>query len=492
MRPDVVLVILDSARRDMFGVYGSNLSLTPNIDALAERGAVLNDHYAAANGSAPAHVSIFTGLYPARHRMLHNLCEMRQDLVPFPLLLRSLGYSCYGHCMASFIPPAGYDDLFGFDEMRYPGKAGAGTGGSLRRQIVDNLRGFPRLYQFVKKLYSRTVSKEGEVRSSAALHDGKDSMDYIIRHLKEKRGQKPVFAYTTLLHPHTPYYPPASFLNKVFNGQKPHPVSFEIQRNFHAFMNGDFGQADEALESVRKCYQADLLYGDHLVGKLVEELDKNGLFENTILIVTSDHGELLGEHGAINHGATLWEELFAIPCVISYPPRIEGGFRIGRLTSALDLAPTIFDLLGESGWMEDQVVMDGVSVLSEEEGLENRRLVVDSPPAVLPERLKAYPNLLYEISIIRRGVRTGDWKYIWQSNGEHQLYRAGDKEVPENNRYTESSDVVAPLHQEMISFYEGTEPDFALDRYPVPLSKEIGAKMTDPLIRRELQRLGYM
>lgn len=491
-KPNVILVILDSARKDMFGCYGSDLGLTPNMDALAETGTLLLDHYAAACGSAPAHVSIFTGHHPARHQMFHNLCEMRSDLVSLSLLLRRLGYKCFGHLRASFIPPAGYEELFAFHEMHYPGRLGAGGRKSLRGILQDNLRAFPKLYQLLKESYGAIVGKAGEVRAAAALVDGIDSVRYLLNRIEANR-EEPVFAYTTLLHPHTPYYPPKPFLDRVFiNGARPHPVSYEIQRNVNAFANGDFGDADEAMDSVRKCYQADLLYGDHLVGELVRGLEQLGLFEKSILIVTSDHGELLGEHGLINHGATVWEELFATPCILHCPARIGAGGKVSRLTSALDIVPTIFDLLGEGGWLAEQTPLDGESALSAGAERAERCLIVDSPPAVLPERLKAYPNHLFRMSIIRRAARTSSYKYIWQSDGGHQLYRRGEAETPGNSLYASRPEAVSALHARMVRFYESFDPNFAIDRYPIALSKKVGEKMTDPAIRRELQRLGYL
>lgn len=492
-RPNIILIILDSARRDMFGSYGNSEGLTPNIDQLAKKSLILRDHYAAACGSAPAHTSIFTGHHAGRHMMLHNLCEMKEDLKAFPVLLRQLGYKCYGHCKASFIPPAGYEELFGFDEFRYPGSGKSSTRNSARRELADRLRQFPVLYHFFKRLYEKIQGDEGQIGASAAIHDGQDSLDYLFQKLEEGRKEScPIFAYTTLLHPHLPYYPPKPYREKLFNGSSPHPKSYEILRNLHAYMNGDFGPAEEAIRSVRKLYQADLLYADHLVGEFVRKLENSGLLKNSILILTSDHGELLGEHGAINHGATVWEELFSTPCLIYFPEKIEGGKSIDQLTSSLDIVPTIFDLLGESQAIKEETALDGISVLSEDLGKNNRYLVVDSPPTVLPERLKEFPNLLFELNVIRRVVRTSDYKYIWQSDGSHHLYRVGNSETKENNLYDSLPNLVANLHEKMIDFYESIDSNFKIDQYPVPLSRKVGAKMTDPTIRKELRRLGYM
>ena len=409
-----------------------------------------------------------------------------------PALLQELGYRTYGHGKASFIPPAGHEDQFGFDEMLYPGKHGASQRVISRQGVLERLRKFPALLNILKKAYSKVMGPERQIRVSARFFDGRESINYLLGKLRTAEPDRPVFAYATLLHPHTPYYPPRKFLNQVLQGKRLHPLSFQIQLDMHAYVNGNFGPAEEALESLRKCYQAEMLYADHLVGGFVESLKLEGLLGSTLLIVTSDHGELLGEHGELNHGGTAWEELLVTPCIIHYPEKINPGSSIARLTSGLDLVPTIFDLLGEKRWLESRTVLDGQSVFVHDGDPRDRYLVVDSPPLVLPGRLKQYPNVLYKGSVFQRVVRTLEYKYIWQSNGEYYLFQVGEPEIPENNRYHSEVDVVRDLHQKMLCFYESIDPNFKIDEYPIVLAKSAGAYLTNPLIRQELKRLGYL
>ena len=310
-RPHIILIILDSARRDMFGCYGHPGGLTPHMDSLASEGLLLTDHYAAGCGSSQAHVSLFLGQHPTRHGMVHNLAEMNQPIVALPYLLRGLGYRSFGHCMASFIPPVGHEELFGFDELLYPGKKQAFKKRPLQFQVLDRLRRYPVFWTTLKNLYTKLMGEERKIRAYAHLFDGTASLDYLFAKFKSESPTGPIFAYTTLLHPHTPYYPPKWCLDRVFKGEKIDKLSFKIQSHLHAWMNGDYGEAPSAIDSMRKCYQAELLYADHLVGQFAEKMKKAGWLENTIFIVTSDHGELFGEHGLLNHGASVWEELFS-------------------------------------------------------------------------------------------------------------------------------------------------------------------------------------
>lgn len=491
-RPNVVLLILDSARKDMFGCYGSALGLTPNIDALAREGMLLKNHYSPGCGSAQSHVSIFTGQHSARHEMVHNLCEVKPTLKALPALLQQLGYRTYGHCKASFIPPASHEDQFGLDEMVYPGKSSSWNGGDSFGRLISLLRKNKWLFNGLKKVYGRVLGPEQKVRASAKYFDGRESVDYLLEKLKTSSAGTPVFLYSTLLHPHTPYYPPKRFLDQVLQGEKLHPLSFEIQLNLHGYINGDYGPAEEAIESLKKCYQAELLYADHLVGVFVEGLKKQGVLDSTLLVVTADHGELLGEHGELNHGGTAWEELFLTPCLFYYPKKINPAISIDSLTSGLDILPTIFDMLGEKVWLEGQTELDGQSIWGESKASSDRVLVVDAPPLVLPERLKQYPKAMANGLVFQRVARTLKYKYIWQSNGQHFLFHTGDPEDSSHNCYAAESEVVKQLHQEMVTFYRAINQDFKVDEYPIVLGKTAGAHLTDPVIRQELIRLGYL
>lgn len=490
--PNVILIILDSARRDAFGCYGSTDGVTPEFDRLAREGALLWDHQAAGSGSAQAHVSTFSGQHSARHRMVHNLCEVGRDLRALPLLLRELGYRTFGHSKASFIPPAGYEDQFGFDEMLYPGKAAAPAGvGSRRDRLLDRLRQFPAAFNALKAAYRAIAGRERQLDAAARYFDGHTSFRYLRDRLIEWKGRAPVFAYATILHPHTPYFPPRRYRDRVLNGRTLHPQSIALQYDFHGYLNGNYGDATEGLESLKACYLADLLYGDEQIGSFVRELSQAGVLEGSILIVTSDHGELFGEHGYINHGATVWKELFETPCLIRYPDRIPAGTVVNRLTSALDLVPTVFDLIDRREWLDSQTVVDGRPI-DFSPGVDDRMLVLDSPPAVLPERFKKYPNALYKLTVLFRAVRTTEWKYLWQSNGERRLFKVGDPEDPAHDRLTEQPAVADRLHAHMERYYTSIDPGYDITRYPVVLSRTVGQRMTNPVVREELRRLGYL
>ena len=488
--PNIIFIVLDSARRDLFGSYGNQKQLTPFLDALAEDSLVMMDHYAAGCGSAQAHVSMFLGQHSARHKVVHNMSEMKESVVAFPSLLAEKGYKTYGHCMSSFIPPAGYEDQFGFTEFFYPGKVGTTVKRSSKARILDRLKKYPKLWKMMKTTYGAIKGREGVVRTTAKSLDGKASLDYLTKQLRLNKGKSPVFGYTTLLHPHTPYAPPQWCIERVFGDKKVDDVAYAIQQDMHAWVNGDFGNVDDSIQAMKMLYEAEMVYADHLLEQFVTKLKEDDLFDNSILIVTSDHGEMFGEHGQLNHGATIWEEISRLPLFIYSPENIPEGRLYKGVSSGLDLMPTILDLVGAYDTSQSKTTMDGISLLREVEL--DRNLVVDSPPLVLPERLKKYPNVVAKGNVFYRAVRNNQYKYVWQSNGRRYLYNIGDYEEPDNSIMDANPHIVESMHNTMMQYYEAIDPEFDINTYPINMGVTAAKKMTNPIIVQELKKLGYL
>lgn len=488
-KPNIIFVVLDSARRDLFGSYGSKKNLTPFIDSLENESLVMMDHYASGCGSAQAHVSLFLGQHSTRHGVVHNMSEMTDSVEALPGLLSQLGYKNFGHCMASFIPPAGFEDKFGFDEFHYPGKQGMQSSSSFKGKLIDVLKKYPKIWRLAKNIYTKIQGIERYTEAAAKSLDGQASLNYLFNKIKDHEDS-PVFAYTTLLHPHTPYCPPKWCLDKVFNGKKIDKKAFIIQKDMHAWVNGDLGNDDKALSDLKMLYEAEMVYADHLLKEFVNKLKSDGLFDNTVLVITSDHGELFGEHGQLNHGATVWEEIYRLPLFIHSPKFFPKGKKYHGLSSGLDIVPTILDLVGTNKKVTSKTNFDGISLMKEP-NLE-RFLVVDAPPMVLPERLKKYPNVVAMGSIFYRAIRTSKYKYVWQSNGKRYLFDSFDNENYDESILIKNQEIANQLHDAMINFYQSIDSNFDINTYPINMGATAAKKMTNPLIQKELKKLGYM
>lgn len=496
-KQSVILLIFDSARRDLwFGESPrSKISCSPFINRLAKDSLILDDHYAAGCGSAQAHMSIFTGQHPARHGVVHNLSARPTDVPSLTRILAENGYNNFGHVRASFIPPAGMADEFYFSELLDPNSEEVRQEPviSARRLLFSLLRKSPRILSFLKKTAGKVFGLERVLRQSADYFSGQQSLLYLTAKIREQDG--PFFAYSTLFHPHTPYCPPLRFIEQATGTSKIDRLAFEIQQNMHGWVNGDYGAAEEAIKSIGLLYDAEMLYGDFLLERAFAQWERDGILEDTIVVLTSDHGEFLGEYGHLNHGATVEDEVFRTPCLIHAPNSndVGAGSKIDHLTSALDLMPSLLHLTGVIDEWRTQVILDGKNIFTDD--LKDRYLVVDSPPLVYPERLSRFPKVQNKYRGFSRAIRNKKFKYIWNSSGERRLLRYDHSSgflIEMDLKVQKNIDVMDRMHESMEEIYVSMNESHNLEHYPLNMAAEKGDKNIDPRIREQLKKLGYM
>jgi arylsulfatase A-like enzyme len=482
--PNIFLIIMDSARKDYFGCYGSKENLTPNFDKLANDSLVCENFYSGGAGTAQSHGTIFLGQHSTKSGLVHNLSEIGKDIYPFTSLLKEYGYSNYGHSKI-VVPPAGSEVLFSFDEMIYPIKGNKSSGVSLKKRLLDYVRRFPRIWNFIRIVYRKIFGAEYLLSSTANHVDGKESLDYLLK--KAKNTETPNFLFTTIMHPHTPYYPPVWARKRLFGNSKISQKAYEIQTDFHSWINGNHGECIDGIKDMNKLYKAELLYGDSLLGGFIDQLKEDDLYDDSIIIVTSDHGEFFGEHGNLNHGVTIFNEIFKLPCLVKTPENIHK--RLNNLTTHVDIYPTLLDLLSIDAIDNVNLDLDGHSILKPDN---IRSLVIDSPPIVLPGRLSHYPKVVEKYSLFYRGLINKNYKYIWRSDNKRFLYRRDDFESEENNIFETHASEAEDMHKEMMIFYSSICKDFNIDLYPINIGPTAASMMTSPRIQKELKKLGYL
>jgi arylsulfatase A-like enzyme len=284
-KPNVILYVIDCLRADHVGSYGYPRPTTPAIDRLARDGVVFESVHACASWTKPAVGCLFTSLYP----VYHGAQTIDDVLDPGNLTLaeafRSAGYTTAAWVANPFVSA----NPFGLT------------------------RGFGRVVQ--------TLDKPPKVNINDLPADAADITRGVLPWLRENRGQR-FFLYLHSLDLHAEYRRRPPF-DRVF-------VSRE--------RTGAERQVD--------LYDNELAYNDRELGRLVEALKREGLYDRTLVVVTADHGEEFGEHGFTRHGHTLFEALLHVPLVVKLPGSTHAGARIGALSSSLDIAPTLLDAAG--------------------------------------------------------------------------------------------------------------------------------------------------
>ncbi len=289
---NVVFVLIDTLRADHLGTYGYDRATSPQIDAAASRGVLFENVLSVANWTNPAIMTLFTGMSPgavmrpALHREAIQLA-IPTEVPTLAEILQANGFRTFGL-------------------VDHPG--------------INRRLGFARGFDEFNRLY-----KKGAKGGKSWAHTDADYVYEELDKVLTRVGNDPFYLYLHLVYPHRPYRAPADF-------QK------------------HFGPAHRKNERVEKqgminAYDAEILYTDELVGRMIRRLDQLRLSENTHLIITSDHGEGFWEHGFPEHGNTFFNEFVRVPLII-VGPRAPAAKRVSQWVSNLNVFDTVLDLTG--------------------------------------------------------------------------------------------------------------------------------------------------
>jgi choline-sulfatase len=283
VRPNLVLITMDTTRADHLGCYGDARAVTPNLDAMARDGAVFEQAIAVAPLTLPAHASILTGEYPPRHGVRDNedyhLPAERTTLAEH---LAAQGYRARA-VVAAVVVGAETGLAQGFEDYDAP-----------RRPPLDTVGDPAALHVRIN------VRRTGDEVAIGAQH----AIDAL------KGG--PFFLWVHFFDPHQPYHLPADYKKRFPD----------------------------------RVYDGEIAFMDAQIGHVIDALEAAGLYDRTVVAAIADHGESLGQHGEISHGVFVYDATLHVPLIVRYPPKIQPGTRYAGLVSEIDLAPTLLDLMG--------------------------------------------------------------------------------------------------------------------------------------------------
>jgi len=288
-RPNLILISVDCLRPDHLGTYGYQRETSPHIDAFAQDGTVFETAVSTSSWTLPTHMSMLTGLVPSFHGA--TKWEKLDRSVPYlPEILAEHGYETTG--VASWVYVS---QIYGFE------------------------RGFD-VYRVLKDPVARDV------------------VDAAIEQLRAKQGQKH-FLFIHLLDPHWPYLPPDSFLERF--GPRPRDIS-DLQ-DLIARAEPPPGQTET--DEIIRLYDGEIAFTDQEVGRLFAELKSLGLYQDSLIILTADHGEAFYDHGHWQHSQTLYDEIVRVPMIVKWPGEgLKGHLEVQ--VSQVDIFPTILEAAG--------------------------------------------------------------------------------------------------------------------------------------------------
>ena len=291
-RPHVVLITVDTLRADHLSCYGYHLKTSPTMDQLASEGVRFARAYSAIPMTGPSHFSMFTGRYPQEHGARINGVALPDDTkwLTIPQVLRRFGYKS-----AAFV-------------SAWP--------------LIGRLTRLDRDFDH----YDEELGRSYQVFHS--MRWAEDVTKSAIRWLDKQRDEQKLFLWVHYFDPHEPYSLREEFADPE-QLHEPNPAT---------------PQYSEAIVDRTLRYDSEIGYADKYIGLLLGRMDKLGMRENTLVVLVSDHGEGLGEHGFVGHGRWLYESTVHVPWIMRLPGTIRPGTVVEQNVSTLDLAPTLLDL----------------------------------------------------------------------------------------------------------------------------------------------------
>lgn len=373
---NVILYLVDTLRADHLGCYGYSRPVSPHIDAFA-RGAVVFRHTVAQSSwTRPSTATLLTGLYPSTHKVYNTRHKLSEQALTLAEMLRAQGYRTAG-----FVTNGNVSARFGLDQ------------------------GFE-----TYKLLPYEHSSAADVNAEAAGWLGNG---------RTQDQDTPFFLYLHTFEPHAPYAPPPAFRRRF--APEAHDAILTQMEIFRLLELRKVVPTPEMLRSFLDLYDAEIATNDAAFGDLIDLLVRRGLWENTVVVFVSDHGEEFLDHGSWQHGDTLHNEMLNIPLIVRAPgtgPRI-----VQRQAQQVDVAPTVLDLLG----LPVPSVVEGHSLVP---------WMAGGAPDSAPEAA-AYSWLSLDGNRLA-AVTTPAWRLI-DDRGDHPLHYLYDRQTDPGEHHSVAS-----------------------------------------------------
>jgi arylsulfatase A-like enzyme len=374
---NLVLIGVDTLRRDHLGCYGYERQTSPNLDRFASGGVLFEDAVSQSPWTLPSFATVFTSLYPTQHGA--------GFLEP--------GAGTFGNRMRTAFPPLSMILL----------KHGYSTGGIINAPALAAEFGVDRGFE-----YYDTTPRWDPRKADVVTQDALTWID-------ENKGD-PFFIFVHYFDPHVTYGPPAPY-DTIFDPDYSGRLSSSFDRDTYIRMQDALSvEGDPSAEAdwnhIRALYDGEIAFTDVAIGHLLEGLEERDLRDNTLIVLLSDHGEEFFDHKGFEHGHTHYDELIKIPLMFSLPGIVPEDVRVSQQVRLLDVLPTILDIMD----ITQGTHMEGSSLRPLMMGESD---VADATAAMLPQRFAYCESMLYGPE--KKSVTAYPWKLVYDTVSEEQM-----------------------------------------------------------------------
>jgi len=400
--PNVLFIVVDTLRADHLPAYGYARGNTPHLDRFAEDAVRYDWAFSNASWTRPSFASILTGRYARSHGVMSKVDGLPDAVETLPEVLQAHGYSTHGW-MTNFNVNAHYNFQQGFHEFSFLEPDNVLWADDAAIKLL--------LMQFIRRGHETINARLGRVHAGTIYQDAETVNRHLYGFLDQAPTDTPWFAFVGYMDPHDPYFP--------------HPYDGTGYARA-AHQHPDVDEADE----LRELYDGEITYWDQQFGQLMDQLRERGLYDDTLIIVTADHGEEFAEHGGFWHGTTLYDEQVHVPLFVKLPGNERAGTHVSHWVQSIDLMPSVLSRVGID-------IPEGVQGGQLEEGTE-----------------RVYAEESHEGNVlesVRERRDFEEYKLITANAGNPrglepvELYRVADDPGEQNNVAPDSQDTVQAL-----------------------------------------------
>lgn len=430
----VFIIVADTLAIDHIGIYNNKKKCTPNIDEFAKDSVIFNQAYTTSPWTLPAHMSLFTGLFPNSHQVNYGNEKLNKDT---RILFEDLQSKFINYC----INADGY---------------------------ISSLYGFSRGFDFYNESYkdhsSRLASKELFKKAKELVLE--EHYNYVL----------------FLLHTyqiHTPYLPEAKLAKQYYNNTLD-KFSFNMMEFIKNGKELFKKITKKKREEIIKVYEAGIYTFDFRFGEFLRFLKQNKIYNKSTIILLSDHGEEFNEHGAWEHGHSLYNELIKIPLIVKFPENKYAGMKNNKIVSFVDVLPTLMDLYNIENITNNSI--DGISLLKTIKNIDkNKKRVIYSYLA--PDALRN--SIPEKIAII-----TDNIKYIYNkpmNNKQIEFFKTSPPEIK-----NEMFDIFKDPYDKNNILFKNRKLEHKFHKIINKFRVKKGKKGNIKELEKQLKSLGYL
>ncbi len=368
-RPNILILHADQHRWDCLGCYGNPDVRTPHIDRLAQDGTRYTNSFCPFPVCTPSRYSFLSGQYVHQHLGWTNHCTLAPGIPTFPKVLRNAGYRTQAVGKMHFAPTyldVGFDQMF-LAEQDGPGRFDDDYHRWLRAEgLVDAIDIVDQRHEYrerAPRIYWDTL---GALRSD--LDEEHHSTTWIAERALEALSswnEGGNLLMVGFVKPHHPFDPPAPWddlydpeMLTLLPGWQETPLARDIERHSGYFPHAQMNEGQ--LRRAMAFYYASISQIDHHVGRMLDTLKRRGLYDNTLIIYTSDHGDYMGFHHLLLKGNYMYDPVIKVPLIVKLPGQTQHGHVSHALVNNVDIAPTLLSTAG----CETPQTMQGLDLLA--------------------------------------------------------------------------------------------------------------------------------